>query len=121
MRRLVAIVIAVIIGLGVSCNGFREDEIDCEKAVVHVSECCPSFIARSLDCSYHESLDCSDSVVSREYPDLSLEDSQCLRDKSCAAMVSDGDCSRLKDAKKRVVAIGDAAPYTTTPARICKD
>jgi hypothetical protein len=60
-------------------------------------------------------------VVSREYPALSLEDSHGLRDKSCDSMVRDGDCTRLRDAKQRVVATGDAAGYTTTPARVCKD
>ena len=37
------IVAAVVLGLAVSCDGFREDEFECERAAAHLRDCCPGF------------------------------------------------------------------------------
>jgi hypothetical protein len=115
---VVVVVVAVAIGLGVSCNGFREDEIECEQAVVRLRDCCPDFNPTTVDCTYHESLDCSDSVVAREYPALSLEDSRCVQEKSCADLIASGVCDRARGAKQRAFAADGGAAATFAP-RVC--
>jgi hypothetical protein len=115
-----ALVVGVIITLGVSCNGFREDEIECEQSVARLEECCPGFRAHDLSCEYIERVDCSDNVTSREFPALSLEDSRCVQKKTCAVLVESGVCTRAQAARRRVVGVTDGgssrpSPSPTTP------
>jgi len=111
---VVAIVLAVIVGLGVSCNGFREDEVECEQAVNRLRECCPGFNANAVNCNYSEQLDCSDTVTAREYPALSLDESRCVQSTACQALIDTGVCARAQNAKLKVV---DADGGTTSGGR----
>jgi len=112
-----AVVFAIVITLGVSCNGFREDEIECEQAVVHLRECCPGFRASAVSCTYSDHVDCSDNLTSREYPALNLEESECLQRKSCADLVSTGACTRAQEAKPVIIEVdGGGRPI---PSSVC--
>ena len=115
---VVVVVVAVVIGLAVSCRGFREDEIECEKAIVHLGACCLGFRAERLDCSYNERLGCADEVKASEYPVLSLNDSRCLRQKSCEDLAVDGDCSRAQNAQRRVDS-HDKSIASNQPGPVC--
>ena len=103
-----AIVTAIVISLGVSCNGFREDEIECEQAVVHLRDCCPGFKASAVDCSYSEETGC-DNVTHYTFPAISIADSQCLQQKSCAELV-DGYCAQAQSAQRRAAMAPAPAP-----------
>jgi hypothetical protein len=117
---IIAVIVAVVLGLAVSCNGFREDEIECEQAVVHLRECCPDLNIKTLDCSYEEHLDCSDTVTSREYPALALDDSRCVQKKSCDQLVASGACGRAGGAKRRRINVDvDAGASSKTPDSVC--
>lgn len=123
-----AVVFGIIINLGVSCNGFREDEIECEQAISHIQACCPGFRAKEIDCSYSDRIDCNDNVTGAEYPALSIEDSECLQNKTCAQLIDNGDCTRAQAAKKRVTSVpstdGGARPNSSAPtpgpSKVCK-
>lgn len=88
MLARVAAVGATLVGLVVSCNGFREDEIECEQAVVHLRDCCPGF-QESVDCSFSETRasNCSGTTVTSHHDlELSLTKSRCIQRKSCAEL-----------------------------------
>ncbi len=70
----------------------RQDKLDCELAVSHLQDCCPSLDARQMDCFYEQ--DCGGSEPDT-YPIFTIAQSQCLRDQSCSTLVSGGVCSRL--------------------------
>ena len=103
---VIFVVVGVVLGLAVSCSGFREDEIECEQAVVRLRDCCPGFDTRKVDCSYSDQLDCSDNVTGRTYPALSIDDSQCVQRKSCADLIADEACTRGQAAKPRKTSTG---------------
>ncbi len=109
---IIAVVVAVLFTLGVSCNGFREDEVECEQAVNRLKECCPNFVAQQLDCSYSERLDCSDNVTGRQYPALSLDESRCVQNAACAVLVANGVCARAQ--KARPTGTGSAASSSSS-------
>ncbi len=67
--------------------GIEERELQCEGAVAHLIECCPDFDPALLNCN---------SVACSRTPDLSLGESQCLLDKSCAAIRSAGYCKSFQ-------------------------
>ena len=115
-----AIVLAIIIGLGVSCNGFREDEVECEQAVNRLRDCCPGFNSSAVNCNYSEQLDCSDSVTAREYPALSLDESRCVQSTSCAAMIETGICARAQNAKLTVVAANGTTSSGARSEPVCR-
>jgi len=117
---VIAIVVALIVGIGVSCNGFREDEVECEQAVNRLKECCPVFNSAQLDCSYSERLDCSDNVTGRQYPALSLDESRCVQNLPCAALVDTGVCARAQSARSRVVSSDSTTPSSAPTAPVCR-
>ena len=112
------VVLALAYGLGVSCNGFREDEIECEKAVVRLIDCCPGFRAIEVDCNYRENIDCNDKVTGRNFPALSSSDSACIQSRSCADLVAKGDCMRAQVAKRSTVEVDAGQSSSKTP--VCK-
>ena len=118
---VVVVVLALVYGLGVSCNGFREDEIECEQAIVHLRDCGPGFNASMVDCSYEDDVvSCEDRhVKSSTYPALSLDDSRCLQQRTCRDLIDNGACTRAQSAQRRVVpvneAVADGAPRVCTP------
>jgi hypothetical protein len=117
---VIAVVLGVIITLGVSCNGFREDEVECEQAVNRLKECCPNFVAQQLDCSYSERLDCSDNVTGRQYPALSLDESRCVQSGACADLVANGVCERAQKARPTVTGSSSSNPTSAPTQAVCR-
>lgn len=73
-------------------TGFREDEVQCEETVAYLADCCPGFDLEAVSCTYQDSCD---PVL----PDLSVEESRCIRSLSCAQIRERGLCEfRGKDA-----------------------
>ncbi len=87
----------VLFAYGASCTGFREDEIECEQAIVHLSACCPSYDSNKISCQYQEHRDCNDKLVSTQTPDLTSDQSECLSAKSCEEIVAQGLCDLSGD------------------------
>lgn len=117
---IIAVVLGVIVTIGVSCNGFREDEVECEQAVNRLKECCPDFVASQVDCSYREQLDCSDHVTGRFYPALSLEESACVQRSSCAELVEKGACKRAQTARRPSVDTSYAPTTSAGSELVCR-
>ena len=84
MSRSIVVVLLVALVLGVSCNGFHEDELACEQAVAHLDTCCPE-VARTIRCEFVQGSGGCDGAayVPSTYPDLDTYESKCLRKKSC--------------------------------------
>lgn len=78
--------IALIVGLSLGC-GIRQDELRCEEAVAHLDHCCPNFPHDSISCQYMDGL-CENPY----YPDISVEQSECIIAKSCDAIRAAGLC-----------------------------
>ncbi len=89
-RRGATVSTLALVFVALSCAGIREDEFDCESAVAHLSECCPQFDAQLVDCTYQPSQACSSPV----YPDLGVQQSNCIRNESCETLRSSGVCAR---------------------------
>jgi hypothetical protein len=83
LRPFVAVVALIAL---MADDGIGRDEFLCEVAVVHLSECCPEFPARSLYCVRSG---CDSQVT----PDISEDRAQCLRSKSCDELKALGACS----------------------------
>jgi hypothetical protein len=103
-----AALLALGVGLALSVNpkghAFREDEVECEETFAHLRDCCADVDLSALSCDYWEG--CSNST----YPDLSPDESRCLRDLSC-------DRIRVRDVCARIVERSRGESPDTT--RIC--
>lgn len=120
-RNVMVFAAVVVFAYGASCTGFREDEIDCEQAVVHLTDCCPGFVASKINCEYDEHRDCSDSLVSTQYPALDTDESDCLRGKTCEELVADGLCDLAQTVDPAVVAVdGGATANRDEIGKACK-
>jgi len=72
-------------------GGLRQDELECEQAANQLANCCPNFDLEGLSCTYS---DACDTV----YPALSVSQSQCILNESCATLVASGVCARAAQA-----------------------
>jgi hypothetical protein len=86
-RRRPRLGLAVLLALAFCEVGFRQDELDCEQAVSHLVSCCPQRAPSEFDCSY--SAGCGQAT----YPQLNIEQSQCLEGMDCTTIQSAGWCS----------------------------
>lgn len=68
------------------CGGFGidRDEYDCEQAVAHLNDCCPSFDPARLSCARG----CDGAG-----PDLTVDQSACIIGAHCDKLVSSGVCA----------------------------
>jgi hypothetical protein len=66
-------------------GGFRESELQCEEAVAHLADCCEKTLG--IDCTHH------DEGCDQVPPELSVEDSRCIRDLDCDEIRERGLCS----------------------------
>ena len=82
------LVAAVVVPL--ACGDMRQDELDCEEAVSHLQECCPSFDSKNIECLYVSGCETS------TYPAISIQQSQCIRGEACAELVASGVCKRAQ-------------------------
>jgi hypothetical protein len=83
--------IALVVGLGpllLDC-GIREDEFDCEEAVVKIQDCCPGTDTSRISCDYYVS-----ACGGESFPMLSVATSQCIVARSCAELRT-GVCTRI--------------------------
>lgn len=69
-------------------QGFREDEVQCEEMAAHLAECCDIDV-QTIDCEYY------DGCLSDSYPSVTVEESRCIREKSCAQMRDQRICERV--------------------------
>lgn len=111
------VITSVVLGHGVSCTGFREDEIECEQAVVRLRDCCPGFHASQVDCTYNSQANCAGDVVGHVYPALALDESRCIQRKTCGELVDTDICMRAEDVRplRDGTAAKDAPPETRQP------
>lgn len=86
MRHVVPIAFVVLLVVGVSCNGFREDEITCEQAVAHLVECCPETSFLGVRCEHVNAKGCDENATDEVFPDLRTEQARCVREKSCGEL-----------------------------------
>ena len=77
----------------VRCDeGFREDELECERAAIHVEECCPGVERENaFACEYQEPEACRGAVD----PALTASQGRCLHGTSCSELVASGTCAQL--------------------------
>lgn len=74
-----AVAFASLLG-PLTCSGIHDVELRCEEAVAHLARCCPGFQPEVIRCEIPAS--CGGSSGAR--PQLTLEQSACLLDLSCA-------------------------------------
>lgn len=82
--------VSLLVGVVLGCTGIRGDELACEDAVSHLQACCPGFTGSNVDCTY-EPGGCGNSPV---YPELSVDQSACIRGESCDELRAAGVCAR---------------------------
>jgi hypothetical protein len=80
----------------------REDEVDCEEAVQHMKNCCPTFSPTAVQCYYNDTCGVT-------YPDLTPAESRCILDASCRELAESDICGRVTSRSQ-----GAEAPETTT-------
>lgn len=97
---------------GASAGGFREDEIYCEEAVARLAKCCPSFDARSIECSFYDSSTACNPNV--QYPALDEVTSKCILELDCGSLVSSGVCDRADRVAPRVTTSQGLGDVQTT-------
>jgi hypothetical protein len=94
-----------VLTLATACVA-RQDELDCADAVGRLQACCPGLSGSTLSCAYT-----SDDGFS-SLPDLSTDQSACIRHESCGELRASGVCARA-------MAIGPnsgPATYASMPA-----
>lgn len=104
-----AILLAVTLTTHCIGDGYREDELECERAAAHVADCCPG--ARHLEsgCNHIEG---SSSDVG---PFLTTEQGRCLQGTSCAELAADGVCAVLAPNQPSEGAAGAPGPSSPAP------
>ena len=88
--RVTGWLLAAVVLVPLACGDMRQDELDCEEAVSHLQECCPSFNSRNIECLYVSGCETS------TYPAISIQQSQCIRSEACTALVASGVCNRAQ-------------------------
>lgn len=81
-------------------DNFRSDVLHCEEAVGKLVECCPSFPAASIDCTYsRETRDsgCDFQTTVAVDPGLHEPESACILALDCDAIRAAKICDRAKD------------------------
>jgi hypothetical protein len=84
--RRTSIGLAIAIGAVATCDGIREDELECEEAVAHLRSCCPGFDVHAFHCEYIA------GCLYSTYPDLDVGTSQCIRELDCDTVVASKLC-----------------------------
>jgi hypothetical protein len=81
----------VLVILGCSGSGIREDELACESAVAYLQQCCDGYSGANIDCTYQGETGCSPAV----YPEITVSQSACFRGESCEELQTTGLCTRV--------------------------
>ena len=82
----VGLAVPIAIAFGCTDGGLREDGVLCEETVARLEECCGSLKGKPVSCTFHE------GSCSTNYPDISVRQAECIREKSCEEIVRDGLC-----------------------------
>lgn len=82
--------VAVLVVVTLGCTGMREDELECEEAVVQLQNCCPGFTGSHVYCTYEPGCD----HLAAHDPDLSVAQSTCIRKETCDELRASGVCAR---------------------------
>jgi hypothetical protein len=82
-------VLAILVGIVLSCGSVRNDELVCEEAVARLENCCPTFDPRRFDCEY------IDSCNGGNLPAVDEHAAQCIRDRACGDLGALGICAGL--------------------------
>ena len=106
------------LALSVQCQGLKEDEVECEVAIGHLEECCPSFRPGPGNrCVDAQSGGCSGSLSSSHviYPVLSISEAQCIRGLSCAEIGARSLCATVRalvyDEESHCTLVDSVYPY----------
>ena len=106
LRRVATMAVAVVwLGAG----GIREDEFQCEQAVAHLHDCCPDLDPGAVSCSF------SSSCGATLFTTFSVEESQCIQDASCEAILRGHLCERALSREPRQTMVGEDGGTSTTP------
>ena len=99
----------------VRCDeGFREDELECERAAIHVEECCPGVERENaFACEYQEPEACRGAVD----PALTASQGRCLHETSCGELVASGTCALLLPASPGSAGAGGSTKSSGTMPR----
>jgi hypothetical protein len=99
----VAALALAVYALSSGAPGFRESELACEEAFAHLEDCCPPDALENVDCAWRDQ-GCGESVS----PNLSVEESRCIRETSCEVLYKRGVCDNLRTRlpQSGVVAVG---------------
>ena len=88
-----AVITAGAVALVFACgDALQQDELDCEEAVSHLQDCCRGLATSGVRCVDHQGCDYS------EYPDISEQQSACIRAESCQELVANGVCQHAQQA-----------------------
>jgi hypothetical protein len=80
------LLLSAVVLVTFACS-FRPDEFDCENAAAHLYQCCPGFDPNTIYCDYSD-------FCGPVYPDIGVDESSCIRSKSCDTLRSTGICDR---------------------------
>src|SRR5690606_15793979 len=82
-------------------NQFRTDVLWCEEALARLVTCCPGFDPRPVECNYYYSYDrgCGPDTMNKVEPAFTTDESRCIRDTPCDALVANGACGRAQNAR----------------------
>ena len=77
-------------------NQFRDDVIWCEEAIARLERCCPGFDGARVECKFYYSYNegCGSSETRRTEPAFTKDESRCIHDTTCSALVDTGVCAR---------------------------
>jgi hypothetical protein len=85
--------VCFLIGAHVGCYGVAE-QLACEEAAAHLTECCPGFNPEDIDCG-HSSKDPFDNDP---FNDISQDEATCILDKQCVDLVAENICDEKASA-----------------------
>lgn len=86
-----ALLLLVVLGISAACSTIPDEDLDCEEALAHATECCERIDVLRFNCD-------STSSCSTRSPDLRGQTAACLRSSSCESLRSSGTCDRLRQA-----------------------
>jgi hypothetical protein len=76
--------------MGPRAHGFREDEVECEETYAHLLDCCDRSQLQ-FDCEYVQGCEYT------TYPDLTPEESRCVRKLSCTQIRAADLCTKISN------------------------
>lgn len=93
-----SLLLALLVAMTVRCGeGFRQDELACERASAHLADCCPQAAPVDGLCRYVEASGCDAGEFTDEVlPVFDVEQAKCLDQMSCGELVASGTCEAIR-------------------------